>query len=328
MNLPNNKCEVLIPIRGDCIYFEHTLNSLRESVADGLSVCIVYSDVSNYTINLVKQILSHGNLRFLNADGLSLAQKLGLGVFSSSSEYIMRIDADDLIIQGRVAKQLRILESNPEIALVASRMNYIDLNGRSVGTSEKYLSETKQLLKIGCHIGHPSVMMRRSQILESGNYKEFSRVGNTSIAEDFYLWARILQKNQIYILDEVLTEYRVHPNQISNKHELQRMAASLLIRGWIIQDKIPAFDHNIELIWESPQLSQLFLDFSGSCAPECELWRLDFSYLVLKSLARTTNFFGTPIRKSIMNLRFLAYALMSLAKLRRHRQRLIKAILR
>ena len=327
MKSSEQKCEALIPIRGDCLYFADTLKSLETAVRNGLSVCIVYSEVPESTINLVKQILGHGSLRFIDANGMSLAQKLSFGVSSSASEYILRLDADDLILEGRIDKQIGFLESNPEFALVASRMNYIDLDGQSIGTSEKYSCEPEQLLKIGCLIGHPSVMMRRSQILEVGNYKEFSVVAGTSIAEDYYLWVRVLSKHKIFIQDEPLTEYRIHPNQISQKYELQRQAASLLIRGHLILDRAQSTVPNVELAGGSPMLTQLFFDLNGKANPEAKLWCLDYSHFMLRSQFTKSALVQISYKKVLRNLSFFIKSTATFVKLNRHRSSFTTSIL-
>lgn len=327
MKLSEQKCEALIPIKGNSPFFADTLNSLDTSVRNGLSVCIVYSEVLESTLNLAKQILGHGNLRFIDANGMTLAQKLSFGVSTSASEYILRLDADDLILEGRIDKQIAFLESNPEFALVASRMNYIDSDGQFVGVSEAYSCEPEQLLKIGCLIGHPSVMMRRSQILEAGNYQEFSVVAGTSIAEDYYLWVRVLAKDKICIQDEPLTEYRIHPNQISQKFELQRQAASLLIRGRLILARTQSTVPNVELAWESPLLTQLFFELNGKANPEANLWCLDYAHFVIRSQIIESALVQISKYMVLRNLLFFSKSLVTFVKLNRHRSSFVENIL-
>ena len=160
------------------------------------------------------------NVEFLQVKQGGLAHALATGVVQSTTEYVARIDSDDMVLPGRFELQLAYLTENPRVAVVGSQVEYINQNGSKLGKSEYPESpeHVRNRLVEGCHIAHPSVMFRRSSILKAGNYKEYYSVGGISIAEDYYLWLRVLDFFEIANLHQPLTQYRNHADQVSGKN--------------------------------------------------------------------------------------------------------------
>jgi hypothetical protein len=68
---------------------------------------------------------------------------------------------------------------------------------------------------------HPTVMIKRDVALSAGLYQNgFKHV------EDYEFWTRIVYKYKTGNLNEVLLRYRIHGQQITNKHR-----KAMLIRG-------------------------------------------------------------------------------------------------
>ena len=277
-------CEALIPIKGDYRYLRKTLESLEIAILQGLRVCIVYSELDFLSLEEGIDHLTRKNFRFIDGSGLSLAEKLNLGVTTSNAEFILRIDADDLITDSRIEKQVNFLRDNPQVAVVGSRMRYIDTEGKFIGESRKFNLPPKQLFQVGCLLSHPSVLMRRDEIISCGSYIEFSKIDNISIAEDFFLWARVISKYEIYILDECLTDYRIHSLQTSKRFDNERHCASLLIRGSLILGIPCVQTHPNELQWNSSSLKSMLREVRNVNSDFALIWQKDFSNTVVKSL--------------------------------------------
>ena len=69
------------------------------------------------------------------ADGrnLKLPRRLNQGVKISRGRYIARMDADDVTYPDRIETQLQFLERNPQIDVVASRVDHIQCTGKDRG---------------------------------------------------------------------------------------------------------------------------------------------------------------------------------------------------
>lgn len=102
----------------------------------------------------------------------------------AESEYIARMDGDDVSVRDRFEKEVAFLDNNPEYALVSCEMIHFDSSG-DWGIS-RYVEkpEIKDFLKKSpfCHAG---VIMRRQALNDVGNYtvSEDLRRG-----QDYWLW--------------------------------------------------------------------------------------------------------------------------------------------
>ena len=83
------------------------------------------------TDNTVEVIKSYDDPRIklvINEENIGPTGSLNKGVNLINTKYIARIDADDLMLENRLEKQVRFLENNPEYGIVGSWTRHIDTN--------------------------------------------------------------------------------------------------------------------------------------------------------------------------------------------------------
>jgi len=132
----------------------------------------------------------------------------------ATTKYCARIDADDIALPDRLARQVAFLDANPQVAVVGSQLEVMDETGKSTGRVLDYPSDHEGIVLrslLSNPMGHPSVMFRRDAVLEVGNYRELPNV------EDYDLWLRLAGKHQFANLPEPLTRYRVHDRSCTQK---------------------------------------------------------------------------------------------------------------
>ncbi|WP_260429953.1 glycosyltransferase, partial [Streptococcus suis] len=79
------------------------------------------------------------------------------------------MDADDISLPMRFQKQVEFLDSNPEFAFVGTNMIHFDDSGDwGISTLIK-IPQKKDMVK-GSSFSHPSILMRRSALLQVGGY--------------------------------------------------------------------------------------------------------------------------------------------------------------
>ena len=124
------------------------------------------------------------------------------------------MDADDIALPERLAKQVDFLENHPEISVLGTELELFP-NGRVV----KRLQYPGFFdLLGGTVVGHPTVMWRKADFERySLRYNE-----NCSCAQDYELWSRAIRVLRFANLTEVLLRYRVHDGQVSaSKQQMQ-----------------------------------------------------------------------------------------------------------
>jgi len=150
-----------------------------------------------------------------------LANSLNDGLVVAMGEFIAIMHSDDVSLPARIEKEVVYLDSHPNIALVGTWCQNIDIGDKPMRDGwwlrqvKKIPDDPKiirnKLLEMNCLI-HTSVMFRKEMLIKTGYYDQ-----NFVPAEDLELWLRVAfdAELDIGIIPEVLTQYRHHPTQIS-----------------------------------------------------------------------------------------------------------------
>jgi hypothetical protein len=115
------------------------------------------------------------------------------------------MDADDIALPDRLAKQVAFMDAHPEVVLLGGAYELIDDKGRLLTTIRQPADDaTLQsiLLRGSCPICQPLAMFRRSAYEKTMGYRaEF-------YAEDIDLWLQLGEVGEIACLPDVLLQYR------------------------------------------------------------------------------------------------------------------------
>ncbi len=160
-----------------------------------------------------------------------LVESLNFGIRHCQAELIARMDADDVMLPQRLARQVEFLDRRPHIDLVASRVALISDQPLRRGWRH-YLAWQDRCVtprQIADNIyweapfAHPSVMLRRSVFDRVGPYRE------GDFPEDYELWLRMHAAGmRMAKLPEVLLHWREHPQRLT--HHDPRLSADAFNR--------------------------------------------------------------------------------------------------
>lgn len=176
-------------------------------------------------------------IRIYQTEVIGLSFSLSLGMHAAKGKYIARMDSDDVSYPNRLSVQVEFMENNPEISVLGSAFEIIDLDGNPKEIIQNPLSDRgiRQLMIFKNPICHPSVVMRREVILMVGGYLG----GHQS--EDYDLWLRIslLQNIKFSNLSKVLLGYRcVGVGNARKSVEAYASMAGSQLRTFITSGKI------------------------------------------------------------------------------------------
>lgn len=203
---------------------------------------LIINDGSTNNCDEVVFSYNDKRIRYIKNDGnLKIIKTLNKGLDLARGNYIARMDADDLCDKTRIEKQVKFLDENPEIGLVATQVQKIPKG------STLYIPSTARdfmlhLRYVGNCIVHSSVMIRKS-VLDENNLRYDK---NCLHAEDFKLWSDMTRYCNIGLVPEVLTSYRMSPEGISRKNSAyQAKMVTLILLDNIIRD----FGENKEYLY-------------------------------------------------------------------------------
>lgn len=189
---------------------ESNLKCMREQdeliiINDG-SDDVSYSDLSEWQKYDTR-------IQVINRKHLGLVSALNFGITICSHEFIARADIDDTYHSDRIVKQAHFLESNPYHSAVFSDYQIRDLHGKDLGVMPTAVSETltKFSLINPVRTPHPSVMFRKSAVIEVGGYLE-----SEFPVEDLSLWIRLSEVSKIASIPETLLYFTLHSGSVSS----------------------------------------------------------------------------------------------------------------
>lgn len=150
-------------------------------------------------------------LRLETNRGIAAATNCGLAI--ARGEHIARLDADDVSLPGRLAREVAVLDAHPDVAMVSMNYEFMSADGVVLGRSHRDHppAVVEYLLNFSNSIGgHSQVMYRRSTIEAVGGYDE-----SCAAALDYELWTRMAGQGRIVVLPEIGMRYRVHDANVT-----------------------------------------------------------------------------------------------------------------
>ncbi|MBS1776897.1 MAG: glycosyltransferase family 2 protein [Bacteroidetes bacterium] len=130
-----------------------------------------------------------------------------------TGDLLTQLDADDTCPPNRLEKQVEIFLKHPEIKICGSNFQQIDLNDRpleSVAYKEDFIISK---IQDNYPFWFPGLMFRPELIREFGLFSEYF----TGIFGDDNYWAvRVNRKYPIYFIKDILYNYRINPNSLTN----------------------------------------------------------------------------------------------------------------
>lgn len=186
---------------------------LRESIESILNQTysdfefIIFDDGSDMPIDDVIKSYNDDRILLLHGEGNhGVANALNECLKVAKGEFIARMDADDISVPERFAKQIEYFSKNPNISILGSWYEaFPDKYIVQHPSRPKYFDLLEK-----CCMAHPSVMFRKS------DFEKFGLKYNPDYkCEDYDLWSRAVRVLEIDNIQEVLLKYRVHENNCS-----------------------------------------------------------------------------------------------------------------
>ena len=143
---------------------------------------------------------------------------------------VARMDADDLCLPDRFARQIAWLAAHPDVGVLGTWTEDIDENDETYRViavdhavdHEAFLDAIESGAPLLCH---PAVMFRRDLVLAIGGYHPAFRH-----CEDLDLWLRLATHTRMANLPERLLRYRHYGEQVSSRHAMEQQVHAAIAR--------------------------------------------------------------------------------------------------
>ena len=157
------------------------------------------------------------------------------------NELIALVDADDVSRSDRFEKQLATFAAAADLAVVGGQVQEVDAETFRHGAQRCVPlthADIKQYLKTRMPFNNPTVMFKKTAVLDSGGFQPFG------LLEDYYMWARVIAKGyKTANVPDVVVDMRVAPALYSrrggwgyfkNNYAMSRKLRELGLISWPI----------------------------------------------------------------------------------------------
>ena len=161
-----------------------------------------------------------------SAQNQGLIARLNQGLELACGRYIARMDGDDTSRPERLARQVALLEAQPQIGACGS---WIRVFGDAPARVERYPADDVAIrceLLFRSALAHPAAMLRGDVLRRYGLRYDTQFVH----AEDYAMWLQIAAHSQLANLPEILLDYRAHAAQVGQRQRATQQASSALVR--------------------------------------------------------------------------------------------------
>lgn len=158
-------------------------------------------------------------IRILQNDGnRGVSFTRNRGIQEAKGEFLALLDADDLSVPERLAKQLAFFDQNPDVVACGTQAGIIDADGHDTGERIEVPTnrdEVKILLPFQNQFVNSSMMFRLAALRKTDGYYE-------GLSEDYQLAAQLNAQYYLTNLPDTLVQYRSHKSSLS-KQQLSKM---------------------------------------------------------------------------------------------------------
>lgn len=193
-------------------YLEDAICSVLAQTHQDWELILVDDGSTDSSLAIAQRYAESDNKIKLISDGQNkkLPARLNQIICESKYDFIARMDADDLMSNDRLEKQIKFLINNEDIDFVTTACLSIDAHNNLTGVIpiKDYQMEAAEILEGRTNLIHASLLAKKDWYLRN-MYNE-----NSLLAEDYHLWLDAAKKNDLNysVIEEPLYWYRVTEN--------------------------------------------------------------------------------------------------------------------
>jgi GT2 family glycosyltransferase len=200
---------VIVAVHNAELYIAETLDSIRSQTFRDFEVIVVDDGSTDRTPQVVAR---YPEVRYIRQSNQGQPVARNVGIKAALGTYVAFLDADDLWLPDKLAKQIGYLLKHPEAVWIYTDAVVFDSVKSTtiarIGEKHKLCDGMilRQLL-LDAFISSPTPVIRRSIFEDLGMFEE-----NPSLrfGEDWNMWLRVAEKYPVAVIPDVLALIRVH----------------------------------------------------------------------------------------------------------------------
>lgn len=192
-------------------YLQEAMDSILDQTFVDFELIIVDDGSTDDSISIVKSY-NDSRIRLIQ-NNHDFIGSLNIGMAAARGKYIVRMDADDIMLPCRLQVQYEFMEKHLKIAVCGSWIEKFGNDERIVQLPGEHEQIVTSML-LSNPMAHPSVMIRKN-VFEQLGMELYKR--EYPCAEDYKLWTDLALKGYHFAnIPEVLLRYRCSEHQVTH----------------------------------------------------------------------------------------------------------------
>ncbi len=222
---------VVMPVYNGEPYLAAAIESILGQSLDDFELLVIDDGSTDRTREVVRSYADPRVRLLPNPANVGVTASLNRGLCAALGVYVARMDADDVSLPERFAKQVAFMDAHREVGVCSGGIEWIgtEQEPRFWIPPSDHDTITCRLI-FDCAFSHPCTMLRGDVIRRGGLRYD----ADYPYAEDYELWSRCASLTRFHSLPEPLLRYRRHAGTVSETHAAkQRACADRIRRRWL-----------------------------------------------------------------------------------------------
>lgn len=221
---------VVMPVYNSEAFVKEAIESILNQTCQQIELIII-NDGSTDKSDLIIKGFDDRRIRYVNNRiNKGIVSTINEGLLLSRGKYIARMDADDIALPTRLAKQVDFLETHPDVKLCGTTAIAINKNGKQVvklNRPVKY-NEIKAFNLFRNAFIHPTILADADLIKKIGFTEDYK------YAEDYFTFSQFTMNYKVANLKEPLILYRLHDESITATKNKEMIASELKTIAYLL----------------------------------------------------------------------------------------------
>lgn len=219
---PTNACQmsnipvsILLPAYNAARYLADAMDSILAQTHAEFELIAIDDGSTDETPDILRAFeRKDSRVRVISHANIGMGRSLNEALEIARHDWVVRMDADDIMLPQRIERQLEFLAAHPDLVVAGALVRYIDADGNIIGQYKSPFTDPAEVRAARAEgrlifFHHPSIIMRREVIRSVGGYRH-----QFWPADDVDLWNRVAEQDpgnpRMLMQPEYLVHYRIH----------------------------------------------------------------------------------------------------------------------
>lgn len=166
------KVSVLMSVRNGAAYLQEAMDSVFAQTLPDFEFILIDNASVDATPAIIAACTDPRLVTIRNPSSLTLTESLNIGLAKARGLYVARLDADDIALPDRLARQVTFMDTHPAVAALGTEWVDFDDSGRESPSPPLPDRHADIVAAMGHEtpLAHPTLMLRREPAVAVGGY--------------------------------------------------------------------------------------------------------------------------------------------------------------